>query len=38
MEKIRVLVAEDQEIVRRGLAMLLDQQEDMTAVGQAIMW
>ncbi len=35
MDKIRVLVADDQEIVRRGLAMLLDQQEDMTAVGQA---
>ncbi len=35
MAKIRVLVADDQEIVRRGLTIIIDQQEDMTMIGQA---
>jgi DNA-binding NarL/FixJ family response regulator len=35
MDKIRVLIADDQEIIRRGLAMILDRQEDITTVGQA---
>ncbi len=32
---IRVLVADDQELVRTGLAMILDAQEDIEVVGQA---
>ncbi len=32
---IRVLVADDQEIVRTGLAMILDAQEDIEVVGEA---
>ena len=35
MNPIRVLVADDQEIVRRGLGIIIDQQDDMTIVGQA---
>lgn len=35
MEKIRILIADDQEIVRQGLAIILDHQPDMTVVGQA---
>jgi DNA-binding NarL/FixJ family response regulator len=35
MEKIRVLVADDQEIVRRGLTIIIDQQPDMEMVAQA---
>ena len=35
MTKIRVLVADDQEIVRRGLTIIISQQEDMAMVGQA---
>src|SRR5918996_2153699 len=32
---IRVLVADDQEIVRTGLAMILEAQPDITVVGEA---
>ena len=32
---IRVLVADDQEIVRTGLAMILDAQPDIEVVGEA---
>ena len=35
MGKIRVLVADDQEIVRRGLTIIIGQQADMEMVGQA---
>ncbi|HEY3341116.1 MAG TPA: response regulator transcription factor [Anaerolineae bacterium] len=35
MDKIRVLVADDQEIVRRGLTIIIDQQADMEMVAQA---
>ncbi len=35
VEKIRILIADDQEIVRQGLAIILDHQPDMTVVGQA---
>jgi DNA-binding NarL/FixJ family response regulator len=35
MERIRVLVADDQEIVRRGLTTIISQQADMTVVAQA---
>ena len=35
MDKIRIVVADDQDIIRRGLAMILDHQEDMSIVGQA---
>lgn len=35
MTKIRVLVVDDQEIVRRGLTIIIDQQDDMTTVSQA---
>jgi DNA-binding NarL/FixJ family response regulator len=35
VDKIRILVADDQEIVRQGLAIILDHQPDMTVVGQA---
>jgi DNA-binding NarL/FixJ family response regulator len=33
---IRVLVAEDQAIVRRGLRLLLESQPDLTVVGEAV--
>jgi len=33
--KIRILIADDQEIVRQGLAIILDNQDDMSVVGQA---
>ncbi|KFI68688.1 response regulator [Bifidobacterium magnum] len=32
---IRVLIADDQELVRAGFAMVIDSQPDMTVVGQA---
>ena len=32
---IRVLVADDQELVREGLALIVDAQQDMTVVGGA---
>ncbi|MCL5995950.1 MAG: response regulator transcription factor [Chloroflexi bacterium] len=35
MDKIRVLIADDQEIICRGLAMILDHQVDIVTVGQA---
>ena len=34
--EIRVLVADDQDLVRTGLAMIIDAQPDMTVVGQAV--
>lgn len=33
---IRVLIADDQEIIRTGLRMMLDAQPDITVVGQAV--
>ena len=33
---IRVLVADDQELVRTGLSMILDAQPDIDVVGQAV--
>lgn len=35
MNKIRVLIADDHAVVREGLHNLLDEQSDMTVVGQA---
>jgi DNA-binding NarL/FixJ family response regulator len=35
MDQIRVLVVDDQEIVRRGLSIIVGQQVDMAIVGQA---
>ncbi len=35
-ESIRVLIVDDHAIVRQGLATVLDQQEDLIVVGQAI--
>jgi DNA-binding NarL/FixJ family response regulator len=35
MGKVRVLVADDQDIVRRGLAIIINQQPDMEVVAQA---
>ncbi len=35
MNKIRVLIADDQEIIRQGLAVILDNLEDIVTVGQA---
>ena len=32
---VRVLVADDQELVRTGLSMILDAQPDIDVVGQA---
>lgn len=35
MKKIRVLVADDQDIIRTGLTIILNHQPDMEVVGQA---
>ena len=35
MEKIRVLLADDHDIFRKGLREIIDQQSDMTVVGEA---
>lgn len=35
MEKIRVLLADDQEIISRGLRMILEMEEDITVTGTA---
>ncbi len=35
MVKIKVLIADDQEIIRQGLAVILDAQDDIVTVGQA---
>ena len=35
MSKIRVLIADDQEIIRQGLAVILDNQDNIITVGQA---
>jgi len=35
MKKIRVLLAEDHEVVRQGLKLLIDRQPDMEVVGEA---
>ena len=34
-QKIRVVIADDQELVRAGFAMVIGSQPDMTVVGQA---
>jgi CheY-like chemotaxis protein len=34
-ERLRVLLADDHEVVREGLALLLNEQEDIEVVGQA---
>ncbi len=33
--RIRILIADDQEIIRQGLTIILDHQDDMVVVGQA---
>jgi two-component system, NarL family, response regulator NreC len=35
MDKLRVVIAEDHETVRRGLRMIVDAEEDMQVVGEA---
>lgn len=35
MTKIRIVIADDQEIIRQGLAVILDHQPDIVTVGQA---
>ncbi|WP_291531958.1 response regulator transcription factor [Bifidobacterium sp. UBA4282] len=35
MQRIRVVIADDQELVRAGFAMVIGSQQDMQAVGQA---
>ena len=34
-DRIRVVLADDQQLVRAGLAMVIDSQPDMTVIGQA---
>jgi DNA-binding NarL/FixJ family response regulator len=34
-ERIRIVLAEDQSLVRQGLRYILDAQPDMTVVGEA---
>jgi len=36
MSKIRVLVADDQEVIRTGLSIILNHQPDLEVVGQAV--
>jgi DNA-binding NarL/FixJ family response regulator len=36
MEKIHILIVDDQDIVRRGLKLIIDQQADMAVVGEAV--
>jgi DNA-binding NarL/FixJ family response regulator len=36
MEKIRVLIVDDQDIVRQGLKIIVEHQPDMTVVAQAV--
>ena len=35
MQRIRVVIADDQELVRAGFAMVIGSQQDMQVVGQA---
>lgn len=35
MQKIRIIIADDQELVRVGFSMVINSQEDMVVVGQA---
>ena len=35
MEKIRLLITDDQDIIRRGLKLIIEQQADMLVVGEA---
>jgi YesN/AraC family two-component response regulator len=35
VSEVRVVLVDDQELVRTGLAMIVDAQEDMRVVGQA---
>ncbi len=35
MEKIRILVVDDQDLIRRGVAMMLQMEPDMVVLGQA---
>jgi DNA-binding NarL/FixJ family response regulator len=37
-DRIRILLAEDQEIVRQGLRYIIDSQSDMLVVGEAADW
>ena len=38
MEKIRVLVVDDHEMVRRGICSYLETEDDLEVVGQADSW
>lgn len=37
-QKIRVVIADDQELVRAGFAMVIGSQPDMAVVGQGARW